>query len=150
MRLRKLLVLVVVILFSIISVLVIMYLFSACDDYKKAKIVREYEHMIEVGDNFLVKEKQILYIEDNPLFVKGTKSDFRMLNKKHSLIIGPSCYLMDGGYFKVLDLDTGKDDRIKVIFTYYHPDSPYPENNFCPSGLRGWLYLNEFVSKIKK
>jgi len=148
--LKKILVLLFVILFSVIFVLAIMYLFSACEEYKKAKITKEYEQMIEAGDNFFVKEKQVLYVEDNPLFVKGTKSDFRMLNKKHSLILGPSCYLMDGGYFKVLDLDIDKDGRIKVIFIYFHPDSPYPENSFCPNGLKGKLYLNEFISKIKK
>jgi len=72
MSLRKLLVLVVVILFSIISVLAIMYIFSACDGYKNTKITKEYEHMIEVGDNFLVKEKQMLYLDDNPIFLKCT------------------------------------------------------------------------------
>ncbi|PJA89975.1 MAG: hypothetical protein CO137_01280 [Candidatus Magasanikbacteria bacterium CG_4_9_14_3_um_filter_32_9] len=150
MSLRKLLVLVVVILFSIISVLAIMYIFSACDGYKNTKITKEYEHMIEVGDNFLVKEKQMLYLDDNPIFLKGTKQEFRNLNKNHSLILGPSCYLVEGGYFKVTDLDCDADGRIKVSFIYYNSSFSYPENNFCPSGIKGWLYINEFILKIKK
>ena len=127
-----------------------MYLFSACDEYKNTKITKEYEHMIEVGDSFLVKEKQDLYLDENPMFLKGTKQEFRNLNKNHSLILGLSCYLVEGGYFKVTDLDCDADGRIKVSFIYYNSSLLYPENNLCPGGLKGWLYLNEFVSKVKR
>ncbi|MCF6276492.1 MAG: hypothetical protein L3J07_01440 [Candidatus Magasanikbacteria bacterium] len=150
MEFQKLYKLSVFIFVAITIIIATIYLNVGCDDFRDTKISIEYENMIEVGDIFFVRASASLSLPENPIFLKGTKQEHRNLNKRYSLILGRWCKLKKGGYFKVLDLNKDEDENTTITFIYILNDLRYPSNNFCPSGLKGYLYLDEFISKIEQ
>lgn len=123
------------------------------DQPAKEREIVKYESMVAVGDYFPVRPNHFLPVKDNPLFVKGTKERYRAFFKKDlPLILKQGCLLESGGYFEVLEviekpIDYAQSD--KIIFVFRHNKYPRPVDGFCPDGLKGELFLDQFINLIK-